>query len=237
MVVHPHAPVTARSDTHPAGRGRPGRPPHAARRKGWAADVGAHGRERSPLPVRPPTAREESPIMTTPSTDRPLAVVTGASSGIGYELAVQFAEHGFDLIVVAEDDSISSAAEKLRRDGGPEVQPVRVDLARRAGRGGVGVHDHRDRSPGGRAGAQRRRGAGGASSAAPTCATSWRSSTSTSARRCTWRSGCCRAWSSGARAGSCSPRRSPRPCRGPSRRSTTRRSRSCSPSPRRCATS
>ncbi|MBQ0978159.1 SDR family oxidoreductase [Micromonospora sp. M61] len=71
--------------------------------------------------------------MTTPSTDRPLAVVTGASSGIGYELAVQFAEHGFDLIVVAEDDGISSAAEKLRRDGGPEVQPVRVDLAREQG--------------------------------------------------------------------------------------------------------
>lgn len=71
--------------------------------------------------------------MTTRSTDRPLAVVTGASSGIGYELAVQFAEHGFDLIVVAEDDGISSAAEKLRRDGGPEVQPVRVDLAREQG--------------------------------------------------------------------------------------------------------
>ena len=28
--------------------------------------------------------------MTTPSTERPLAVVTGASSGIGYEVAVQF---------------------------------------------------------------------------------------------------------------------------------------------------
>ncbi|MGW1448392.1 SDR family NAD(P)-dependent oxidoreductase [Micromonospora sp. NPDC002411] len=54
-------------------------------------------------------------IITTPTTDRPLAVVTGASSGIGYELAVQFAEHGFDLVVVADDDGISSAAEKLRR--------------------------------------------------------------------------------------------------------------------------
>ncbi|MET8042857.1 SDR family NAD(P)-dependent oxidoreductase [Micromonospora sp. NPDC005215] len=71
--------------------------------------------------------------MTTPTADRPLAVVTGASSGIGYELAVQFAEHGFDLVVVAEDDGISAAAEKLRRDGGPQVQPVRVDLAREQG--------------------------------------------------------------------------------------------------------
>ncbi|MFC0505814.1 SDR family NAD(P)-dependent oxidoreductase [Micromonospora costi] len=68
--------------------------------------------------------------MTTPSTDRPLAVVTGASSGIGYELAVQFAEHGFDLVIAAEDDGIDTAAAKLRRDGGPQVRAVRVDLAR-----------------------------------------------------------------------------------------------------------
>ena len=32
----------------------------------------------------------------------PLAVVTGASSGIGYELAKQFAAHDFALIVAAE---------------------------------------------------------------------------------------------------------------------------------------
>ncbi|MDG4810244.1 SDR family NAD(P)-dependent oxidoreductase [Micromonospora sp. WMMD1120] len=71
--------------------------------------------------------------MTTPTTERPLAVVTGASSGIGYELAAQFAEHGFDLIVAAEDDGISAAADKLRRDGGAQVRPVRVDLAREQG--------------------------------------------------------------------------------------------------------
>ncbi|AXO34799.1 SDR family oxidoreductase [Micromonospora sp. B006] len=67
--------------------------------------------------------------MTTPSTGRPLAVVTGASSGIGYELAVQFVEHGYDVVVAAEDAAIERAAGDLRRDGGPEVYPVRVDLA------------------------------------------------------------------------------------------------------------
>jgi uncharacterized protein len=37
---------------------------------------------------------------------RPLAVVTGASSGIGRELAARFAENGYDLVVAAEDERI-----------------------------------------------------------------------------------------------------------------------------------
>ena len=44
------------------------------------------------------------------STERPLALVTDASSGIGRELARQFAEHGYGLILVAEDAELSSAA-------------------------------------------------------------------------------------------------------------------------------
>ncbi|MFC4147547.1 SDR family NAD(P)-dependent oxidoreductase [Micromonospora mangrovi] len=67
--------------------------------------------------------------MSTASTGRPLAVVTGASSGIGYELAGQFAEHGYDLVITAEDEGITAAADNLRRDNGPEVRPVRADLA------------------------------------------------------------------------------------------------------------
>jgi short-subunit dehydrogenase len=67
--------------------------------------------------------------MTTAPTDRPLAVITGASSGIGYELARQFAEHGFDLLVAAEDSDIEQAATALDRDGAVTVHPVRVDLA------------------------------------------------------------------------------------------------------------
>jgi hypothetical protein len=36
------------------------------------------------------------------SANRPLAVVTGASSGIGYELAKLCAENGFDLVLAAD---------------------------------------------------------------------------------------------------------------------------------------
>jgi uncharacterized protein len=60
--------------------------------------------------------------------EAPFAVVTGASSGIGYELARQFAEHGFDLLVTAEDDAIEAAAGKLRTLGA-KVDSVRADLA------------------------------------------------------------------------------------------------------------
>jgi len=56
-----------------------------------------------------------------------LAVVTGASSGIGYELAVQFAQKGYDLIIAAEDKGIEVAAAELAEHG-VFVRPVRVDL-------------------------------------------------------------------------------------------------------------
>jgi short-subunit dehydrogenase len=57
------------------------------------------------------------------------AVVTGASSGIGFELAKQFAEHGFDLLVTAEDAELDRAADELSA-GGREVTTVRADLRR-----------------------------------------------------------------------------------------------------------
>jgi uncharacterized protein len=63
---------------------------------------------------------------------RPLALVTGASSGIGLELAKQFAEHGFDLIVTAEDAELEPAAREIERLGAA-VEAVRADLATAAG--------------------------------------------------------------------------------------------------------
>lgn len=63
---------------------------------------------------------------------RPLAVVTGASTGIGYELARQFAQHDFDLVVVAEDDGITRAARDFEALGATVV-PVRADLTSHQG--------------------------------------------------------------------------------------------------------
>ena len=61
-------------------------------------------------------------------SDRPLAVVTGASTGIGYELARCCAENGFDLIVAADEEEIEPAAEHFR-DMGANVEAVKADLA------------------------------------------------------------------------------------------------------------
>jgi short-subunit dehydrogenase len=64
----------------------------------------------------------------------PLAVVTGASSGIGLELALACARHGFDLVVAADDEAgLEGVARRLRRAGAGRVTPVTVDLAEAAG--------------------------------------------------------------------------------------------------------
>ena len=60
-------------------------------------------------------------------TTKPLAVVTGASSGIGYELARVAAENGYDLLIAA-DREIEPAAEQLRALGA-FVDTIEVDLA------------------------------------------------------------------------------------------------------------
>ncbi len=62
------------------------------------------------------------------SNSRPLAIVTGASSGIGYELAKLCAENGYDLVVAADESSINEAADAFRRIG-VEVEAVEADLA------------------------------------------------------------------------------------------------------------
>jgi short-subunit dehydrogenase len=59
---------------------------------------------------------------------RSLAIVTGASSGIGFYLAKQCAENGYDLLIAADSTELEQAAEKLR-SGGVNVQTVETDLA------------------------------------------------------------------------------------------------------------
>jgi uncharacterized protein len=61
------------------------------------------------------------------TTSKGLALVTGASSGIGLELARQFARDGFDLVVAAEDAGIAAVARELG------AEAVQVDLATPAG--------------------------------------------------------------------------------------------------------
>lgn len=65
------------------------------------------------------------------SSFRPLAVVTGASSGIGYNLAKCCAEHGFDLVVAA-DEPLDEAAMDFRALG-VQVETLEVELASREG--------------------------------------------------------------------------------------------------------
>jgi uncharacterized protein len=57
-----------------------------------------------------------------------LAIVTGASSGIGFELARQCARNGFDLLIAADEADIQEAARRLQAEGAT-VQAIEADLA------------------------------------------------------------------------------------------------------------
>jgi short-subunit dehydrogenase len=65
-------------------------------------------------------------------TLRPLAVVTGASSGIGYELAKLAVEDGFDLVIAADRPEIVEAAQAFQQSGA-KVEHLQTDLATREG--------------------------------------------------------------------------------------------------------
>jgi uncharacterized protein len=58
---------------------------------------------------------------------RELAIVTGASSGIGFELARLAAEGDYDLIIAADEPEIHKAADRLRP--GRVVKAVQTDLS------------------------------------------------------------------------------------------------------------
>jgi uncharacterized protein len=62
------------------------------------------------------------------TASRSLAIVTGASAGIGYELARICAQNGFDLVIAADQPEISKAAQDFRALGA-QVEAVEADLA------------------------------------------------------------------------------------------------------------
>jgi uncharacterized protein len=61
-----------------------------------------------------------------------LALVTGASSGIGLELAKELANRGYDLVIASFGERLNDAAKDIRSRG-PQVTEVNADLATREG--------------------------------------------------------------------------------------------------------
>lgn len=59
---------------------------------------------------------------------RPIAIVTGASSGIGRELAHLLAKDGYDLFLAADQGPLEEVAAHMRTHGG-HVEALQVDLA------------------------------------------------------------------------------------------------------------
>jgi short-subunit dehydrogenase len=99
----------------------------ARRRVGRALRTHVEPHLNKARPSRDATERDHH--MGTAGKRRPFAVVTGASSGIGRELARQFAMHGFDLFIVAEDDGIEAAAVDLEgADANGSVESAQIDL-------------------------------------------------------------------------------------------------------------
>jgi short-subunit dehydrogenase len=60
---------------------------------------------------------------------RPFAVVTGASTGIGFHLARAFAKNGFDVLITAEESRIADAAQDIESLGA-KAYTVQADLTK-----------------------------------------------------------------------------------------------------------
>src|SRR3954464_1446582 len=72
-------------------------------------------------------------MATSSNSTQQFALVTGASAGIGYELAKQFAQNGFDLLIVSAGDRINTTAQEPQGELGLQVRAVQADLATHEG--------------------------------------------------------------------------------------------------------
>jgi short-subunit dehydrogenase len=62
------------------------------------------------------------------SDPRPFAIITGASTGIGFKLAKRCVKQGYDLLIAADEPEIEKAAASLR-DGGTKIEALQADPA------------------------------------------------------------------------------------------------------------